>query len=106
MVAVIKPITQRVITRPQYRNTEQSLASFDTWHRSNQPLLWEHWCETESEAGQDEGASSDFLDFAKCQYDIACVATTDEDEWSPPRQFRSSDEYEAYEAGVKTRGEI
>lgn len=98
MVAVLKPITQRVITSPQYVRAD----TYAVWHRLNLWRLWEYW--EELNPGDDEGTSSEFKDFAKSQWDVYCATLEENDEVA--RVFSTADEAAAYEAGVKTRGEI
>lgn len=99
MVAVPAQITQRVITRPDY----VAAPDFATWERLNHWRLWDYWIQLEDDQ---EGTSSSFLDFAKVQYDLASTEETDDEADVDSRRFRSSDEREAYEAGVPARGEI
>lgn len=101
MVAVIKPITARVITSPNYAKGHD----FAHWLRLNHILCWDYWSELDD--GNDEerpGAFAEFHDFALSQYDVHCAVLEENDEVA--RVFRTADEAAAYEAGVPSRGEI
>jgi hypothetical protein len=98
MVAVPSQITARVIQQPQYVHAD----TFGVWKRLNQWRLWDYWIELNPD--DEEGTSSDFLDFAKSQWDVSCAVLEENDEVA--RVFRTADEAAAYEAGVPARGEI
>lgn len=103
MVAVLAPITKRVIQQPKYVAAD----SFGQWLRLNHMLCWDYWCELDDGEGKDaerQGAFAEFHEFAKSQFDIHCAVLEENDEVA--RVFRTADEAAAYEAGVRSRGEI
>lgn len=102
-VAVPTPITQCVITKPAY----VAAPDYGTWLRLNQPACLDYWEQLDDGDAERPGQISEFLAFAKSQYDVFCAtAEEEEDEEAPPRLFRSTDEAAAHEAGVRARGEI
>lgn len=67
MVAVMKPISARVIHRPRYNN--RALANFSVWYANNEAALGEYFTALPTDH-PDTG--DDFRDFVLCQYDAEC----------------------------------